>query len=83
MRSLSTYRQLALPTHTTVACPVFRTINLALAFVRVAKAGPLAIEAHIIARTRHIKRAEFRREDIAIVAEASAQRIVQVLSASP
>lgn len=63
---------------------VFRTINLSVSFVRVAKAGTLTIDARVTAQTKRIitTRAEFHREDGALVAEASAQQVVQVVSAS-
>lgn len=57
----------------------FRTVNLAVSFVRVAKSEPLIIEAKVTAQTKRLitTRAEFRREDGALIAEASAQQIVQ------
>ena len=63
---------------------VFRTLNLSISFVRVAKAGTLLIEGRVTAQTRRIitARAEFRRDDGELVAEASAQQIVQKLTSS-
>ncbi|MDB5694338.1 MAG: thioesterase superfamily protein [Alphaproteobacteria bacterium] len=61
---------------------VFRTLNLSVSFVRIAKAGILDIEARVISQTRRVTatRAEFRRADSALVAEASAQQLLQELS---
>ena len=63
---------------------VFRTVNLTVSFIRVARAGQLDIEARVVAQTRKLitARAEFRREDGNIVAEASAQQLVQIVSNS-
>jgi uncharacterized protein (TIGR00369 family) len=63
---------------------VFRTLNLSVSFVRVAKGGIIAIESRVVAQTRRVitTRAEFLREDGALLAEASAQQIVQPLSGS-
>ena len=63
---------------------VFRTLNLSVSFVRVAKAGKLLIESRVTAQTKRIitVRAEFRREDGELIAEASAQQIVQRLVSS-
>ena len=56
----------------------FRTLNLQLNFVRVGRAEPLVIEARVVSATRQIitVRAEFRRDDGALIAEATAQQIV-------
>jgi uncharacterized protein (TIGR00369 family) len=64
---------------------VFRTLNLSLSFIRVVKGGVLNIEARVVDQTRQIivTRAEFRREDGALVAEASAQQMVRAISNSP
>lgn len=60
----------------------FRTLNLQLNFVRVGRNHPLAIEARVVARTRQLVtvRAEFRRDDGELIAEATAQ---QLLMAKP
>jgi uncharacterized protein (TIGR00369 family) len=57
---------------------LYRTVNLQVNFLKVAREGPLAIEARVVARTRQLitVRAEFRREDGVLIAEASAQQIV-------
>lgn len=57
---------------------LYRTVNLQMNFLKVAREGPLAIEARVVARTRQLitVRAEFRREDGALIAEATAQQIV-------
>jgi uncharacterized protein (TIGR00369 family) len=56
----------------------FRTINLQLNFVRVGRALPLQIEARVVARTRQLitVRADFRREDGELLAEATAQQFL-------
>ncbi|MBO9545486.1 PaaI family thioesterase [Caulobacter sp.] len=57
---------------------LFRTVNLQVNFLKIAREGPLAIEAKVVARTRQLitARAEFRREDGVLIAEATAQQIV-------
>jgi len=57
---------------------LYRTANLQLNFLKVARDGPLAIEAKVVARTRQLitVRAEFRREDGALIADATAQQIL-------
>ncbi|MDQ8727610.1 PaaI family thioesterase [Bradyrhizobium sp. LHD-71] len=57
---------------------VFRTLNLSVNFLRVGKAEPLAIEARVTAQTRQVisTRAEFRRPDNELIAEASAQQFL-------
>lgn len=59
---------------------VFRTLNLSITFHRVAKAEPLIIEARVTSQTRQVisTRAEFRRPDGQLIAEASAQQFLQV-----
>ena len=56
----------------------FRTINLQVNFLRVGRSAPLSIEARVVARTRQLitVRAEFRREDSELIAEASAQQML-------
>lgn len=56
----------------------FRTLNLQLNFVRVGRQHPLAIEARVTARTRQLVtlRAEFRRDDGELIAEATAQQLI-------
>jgi uncharacterized protein (TIGR00369 family) len=58
---------------------VFRTLNLTINFHRVGNAEQLKIEAWVISQTRQIisTRAEFRRPDDKLVAEASAQQFLQ------
>lgn len=57
---------------------LFRTVNLQVNFLKVGRSCPLAIEARVVARTRQLitARAEFRREDGTLIAEATAQQIV-------
>ncbi len=56
----------------------YRTINLQLNFVRVTAMVPLTIEARVVAVTKQVitVRAAFRREDGALVAEATAQQFL-------
>ncbi len=58
---------------------LFRTTNLNVNFVRVGRAAPLTIEAWVVAATRRLitVRVEFRRDDGDLVAEASAQQLVE------
>lgn len=58
---------------------LFRTTNLMVNFVRVGRAAPLAIESRVVATTRRLitVRAEFQRADGELVAEASAQQMIQ------
>ena len=64
---------------------LFRTVNLQVNFLKVAREGPLAIEAKVVARTRQLitARAEFRREDGALIADATAQQIVMAFEHWP
>jgi uncharacterized protein (TIGR00369 family) len=57
----------------------FRTLNLQVNFIRVTRMAPLVIEARVVARTRQVitVRAEFRREDGELIAEATAQQFLQ------
>jgi len=57
----------------------FRTANLLVTFIRVAKAEPAIIEGRVISQTRHVitTSAEFRREDGELFATASAQQFLQ------
>lgn len=61
----------------------FRTLNLQVNFARVGRQAPLAIEARVVVRTRQLitVRAEFRREDAQLIAEASAQQLVMASAA--
>lgn len=56
----------------------FRTLNLRVEFLRVTPAQPLDIEARVTARTRQLitVRAEFRRADGELIAEAGAQQLL-------
>lgn len=60
----------------------FRTINLQLNFVRVSRAVPLQIEAHVVAQTRQLitVRADFVRASGGLIAEATAQQILMPLA---
>ncbi|WP_343699513.1 PaaI family thioesterase [Caulobacter sp.] len=57
---------------------LYRTVNLQLNFLKVGRGGPLAIEARVVAQTRQLitVRAEFRRQDGALIADATAQQIL-------
>ena len=57
---------------------MFRTVNLQVNFLKVGRTHPLSIEARVVARTRQIiaVRAEFRRDDGALIADATAQQML-------
>jgi uncharacterized protein (TIGR00369 family) len=57
---------------------LFRTLNLQVNFIRVGRSHPLAIEAKVVAQTRQMitVRADFRRDDGELIAEASAQQLL-------
>ena len=57
---------------------LFRTLNLQVNFIRVGRCHPLAIEAKVVAQTRQMitVRADFRRDDGELIAEASAQQLL-------
>jgi len=59
----------------------FRTINLNVSFIRVGRAHPLLIEAIVVGQTRQMisARATIKREDGELIAEASAQQLLQAL----
>lgn len=63
----------------------FRTTNLQVNFLRVGRAHPLAIEARVVAQTRQMitVRAEFRREDGELIAEATAQQLLMSFERGP
>jgi uncharacterized protein (TIGR00369 family) len=60
----------------------FRTLNLQVNFIRVTMLQPLCIEARVVAQTRQLvtARAEFRRDDGELIAEASAQQLIMPLA---
>jgi uncharacterized protein (TIGR00369 family) len=62
----------------------FRTINLQLNFLRVGRERPLQIDARVVAQTRQLitVRAEFRREDAELIAEATAQQLLTPFDAA-
>jgi uncharacterized protein (TIGR00369 family) len=64
---------------------LYRTVNLQLNFLKVGRGGPLAIEARVVAQTRQLitARAEFRREDGVLIAEATAQQILLAIDHWP
>ena len=57
---------------------LFRTVHLQMNFLKVGRSHPLAIEARVVAQTRQLvtARAEFRRDDGVLIAEATAQQIL-------
>ena len=63
----------------------FRTLNLQMNFVRIGRSQPLSIEAKVVAQTRQMVtvRAEFRREDGDLLAEASAQQLLMPFDSWP
>ena len=67
----------------TVVAPesAFRTINLQVNFLRVGRAHSLLIEARVVAVTRQLLtvRAEFRRDDSELIAEATGQQLLMPL----
>lgn len=56
----------------------FRTVNLQMHFLKLGRDHPLAIEARVVAQTNQMitVRAEFRREDGVLIAEATAQQLL-------
>lgn len=64
---------------------LFRTVNLQLNFLKVGRSHPLAIEARVVARTRQLitVRAEFRRGDGELIADATAQQILMTFDHWP
>ena len=57
---------------------LFRTVNLQLNFLRVGRSQALDIAANVVAQTRQLVtvRAEFRRQDGILIADATAQQIL-------
>ena len=57
---------------------LFRTTNLQLNFLRVGRSHPLTIEARVVAATKQMitVRAEFRRDNGELIAEATAQQLL-------
>lgn len=57
---------------------LYRTLNLQMNFLRVGRSDPLAIDARVVAQTKQIitVRAEFRRADSVLLADATAQQIL-------
>jgi len=61
----------------------FRTINLQVNFIIGGRAHPLCIEARVVATTERLLtvRADFRRDDGKLIAEADAQQLVAEVGA--
>jgi uncharacterized protein (TIGR00369 family) len=64
---------------------LLRTTNLQVSFLRVGRAHPLHIEAHVVAKTRQMitARVTFRRPDGELIAEATAQQLLMDFQAWP
>jgi uncharacterized protein (TIGR00369 family) len=64
---------------------LYRTVNLQMNFVKVGRSAPLMIEARVVAQTRQLitARAEFRREDGALIADCTAQQILMAFDHWP
>lgn len=64
---------------------LFRTVNLQMNFLKVGRSHPLAIEARVVAQTKQLitVRAEFRREDGGLIADATAQQMIMVYDHGP
>ncbi|WP_293677499.1 PaaI family thioesterase [uncultured Phenylobacterium sp.] len=62
-----------------------RTVNLHVNFLRVGRAHPLVIEARVVAQTRQLVtlRAEFRRPDAVLIADATAQQVLMAFDHWP
>jgi uncharacterized protein (TIGR00369 family) len=70
---------LAFATMTVVPAEMhFRTLNLQMNFVRIGRAHALGIEGRVVAQTRQMitVRAEFRRDDGELLADATAQQLL-------
>ncbi|MFY8208566.1 MAG: PaaI family thioesterase [Caulobacter sp.] len=57
---------------------LFRTVNLQMNFLKVSRNEALVVEARVVAQTRQLitTRADFRRPDGVLIADATAQQIV-------
>ncbi len=64
---------------------IFRTVNLQMNFLKVGRIHPLSIEGHVVTQTRQLitARAEFRREDGALIADATAQQLLMAFDHWP
>jgi uncharacterized protein (TIGR00369 family) len=64
---------------------LFRTVNLQVNFLKVGRSHPLAIEARVVAQTRQLitVRAEFRRQDGVLIADATAQQMLMTFDHWP
>lgn len=64
---------------------LYRTVNLQLNFMKVGRNHPLSIEGRVVAHTRQLitVRAEFRRPDGVLIADATAQQILMALDQWP
>lgn len=62
-----------------------RTANLSVQFLKLARGEPLVIEARVLAQSKQVitVEADFRFEDGALIAKASAQQIVTPLTREP
>jgi uncharacterized protein (TIGR00369 family) len=57
---------------------IYRTVNLQVNFLKIGRSHPLAIEAMVVAQTRQLVtvRADFRRDDGVLIADATAQQLL-------
>ena len=64
---------------------LFRTINLQMNFLKVGRSRPLVLEGRVVAQTRQLitVRAEIRREDGDLIADATAQQILMAFEHWP
>jgi uncharacterized protein (TIGR00369 family) len=63
----------------------YRTLNLQMNFLKVGRSHPLAIEARVVAQTRQLitVRADFKREDGVLIADATAQQLLMPFADDP
>jgi len=64
---------------------LYRTVNLQVNFLKVGRSHPLVLEGRVVAQTRQLitVRAEFRREDGVLIADATAQQVLMAFDHWP
>jgi uncharacterized protein (TIGR00369 family) len=64
---------------------LYRTVNLQVNFLRVGRSHPLVLEGRVVAQTRQLitVRADFRREDGVLIADATAQQVLMAFDLWP
>lgn len=64
---------------------LYRTVNLQLNFMKIGRSHPLDIQARVVTHTRQLVtvRAEFRRDDGVLIADATAQQILMAFDHWP